>query len=155
MDILRSVIDFIPNLFRRFLLKRYRNQFASAMQGGLTDTILELLFVMMRLAFLVNKDYRRNIKGFKARYTFKSRDGKVAASAEFRKNRMYVKRDELDKTDITVIFDNSASLSEFLFSEDPNVFDFILENRLNYKGNLNYMLKFGYMAKHLQLMFGI
>ena len=36
---------------------------------------------------------------------------------------------------------------------DPDVFTFVLENKLSWDGNINYVLKFAYMAKHLKAKF--
>lgn len=148
----------IANAFRNFMLKRVVKKIKKALaniETNLMDDFLELLLNMIRLALLIDPKFRRNIEDFSARYTFRSQDHKIAASAVFDKNKLKVSNKQLDNTNVTVIFKDGKALWEFLMSKNPDVFAFILENKLNYKGNLNYILKFGYMARHLALKFGI
>jgi hypothetical protein len=119
------------------------------------DDFLELLLKMVRLAICLNRKYRRNIEGFDAVYVFRSKDGKIAASAIFKKNKMKVKKYALDNANVTVTFRDGKALWEFLMAGDPDVLGFMLSGKLSYEGNLNYLMKFAYMAKHLTHMFGI
>ena len=89
------------------------------------------------------------------RSAHRSEDGRIAASAIFKKNKMKVKKDVVADTNVTVFFKDGKTLWEFLMADDPDVFSFVLENKLRYEGNLNYLLKFGYMSKRLKLMFGL
>jgi DNA-directed RNA polymerase alpha subunit len=148
----------IANALRYFLLKRVVKKIKKALaniETNLMDDFLELLLKMIRLALQIDPEFRRNIKDFSARYTFRSQDNKIAASAVFDKNQLEVSNKKLDNTNVTVIFKDGKALWEFLMSKNPDVFAFILENKLTYKGNLNYILKFGYMARHLALKFGM
>jgi hypothetical protein len=155
MNILRNAANALVRPVRNIFLNRKVKQMRTAIENRSLDNFLELLLGGMQLLFAVNPAFRENIRDFNARYCFKSRDGKIAASAVFKNDRMTMKRSAIGNTSITVVFDSGKTLWEFLFSDDPNVFDFILENRLGYTGNLNYMLKFGYMAKHVRLQFGV
>jgi hypothetical protein len=119
------------------------------------ENFLELLLKAVRLVLCVNRKFRRNIKDFNARYAFRSKDGKIAASAIFKNNKMKVKKNAIEDTNVTVIFKDGKALWEFLMGKDPDVFVFILESKLTYEGNANYLMKFAYMAKHLMYMFGI
>lgn len=143
---------------RNFLLKRVVRKIKKAIgnvESNVMDDFLELLLKMVRLALLVDPEFRRNIKNFSGRLTFRSQDQKIAASAIFAENKMEVSSKEVENSNVTVIFKDGKSLWEFLLSKNPDVFAFILENKLTYKGNLNYILKFGYMARHLALKFGM
>jgi len=155
MKFISNVMNFFPNIFRKIVLKRLVKKIANRIQNNFLDDFLELLLKMVRLVSCVDKDFRRNIEGFNARYAFKSEDGKIAASAIFKNNKMQVLTDEIKDTNITVIFKDGQALWKFLFSGDPDIFEFILQNKLRYTGNLNYILKFGYMATHLRLKFGL
>jgi hypothetical protein len=119
------------------------------------DDFLELLLKVIHLVLCVDHNYGKNIEGFKARYAFRSVDGKIAASVIFENNKMKVEKDEIKDTNVTIIFKDGKALWEFLMAEDPDVFSFVLENKLSYNGNLNYLMKFGYMAKHLKVILGI
>jgi len=148
----------MANFFRRVVLKRLIkkiNKVIRNIESEIMDDFLELLLKIIRLVLLVDNNYRRNIVGFKARYAFRSADGKITTSAIFNDNKMIIKGNEIKDTNVTVIFKDGKALWEFLMAEDPDVFSFVLENKLSYNGNLNYLMKFGYMAKHLKVIFGI
>lgn len=147
--------NFLWQWYHRRLLAKVMDQLKKELQGKATDAMLELLFTVMRIALIVHKDYRKNIIGFTGSYSFESKDGSVAASAIFANGKMSVKRTALANPTVRVKFDSPQSVCDFLLNPDPNVFDFILENRLSYYGNLNYMMKFGYMAKKLKSLFGL
>jgi hypothetical protein len=117
-----------------------------------TGEFLELLLNAMRLSYIFNKDFRKNIEGFEGRYLFKSRDGKITIAAVFENGRMKVKEKEMSDTDITVSFRSAKALREFIFSPKPDILGSILRQDVVVDGNFNYMYKFAYMAKHLQLM---
>jgi hypothetical protein len=117
-----------------------------------TGEFLELLLNAMRLSYIFNKDFRKNIEGFEGRYLFKSRDGKITVAAVFENGRMNVMEKEISDTDITVSFRSAKALREFIFSPKPDILGSILRQDVVVDGNFNYMYKFAYMAKHLQLM---
>ena len=128
---------------------------SKCIETGLMDGFLELLLKAVRLVLCVNRKFRRNIKDFSARYAFRSVDGKIAASAIFKNNKMKVKKNAIEDTNVTVIFKDGKALWEFLMGKDPDIFAFLLESKLSYEGNLNYLMKFAYMAKHLMYKFGM
>jgi hypothetical protein len=117
-----------------------------------TEEFLELLLNAMRISYIFNKDFRKNIEGFEGRYLFKSSDGKITIAAIFENGRMNVKEKEIGDTDITVSFRSAKALREFIFSPKPDILGSILRQDVVVDGNFNYMYKFAYMAKHLQLM---
>lgn len=148
-------MNFILKPFRKLFRKRGLKKMISCIKTELLDDFLEMLFRVIRLTLCLDRGYRRNIEGFNARYAFRSEDGRIAASAIFKKNKMKVKKDAVADTNVTVLFKDGKTLWEFLMADDPDVFSFVLENKLRYEGNLNYLLKFGYMSKRLKLMFGL
>ena len=117
-----------------------------------TEEFLELLLNAMRISYIFNKDFRNNIEGFEGRYLFKSRDGKITVAAIFENGRMNVTEKEVGDTDITVSFRNAKALREFIFSPKPDILGSILRQDVVVDGNFNYMYKFAFMAKRLQLM---
>ncbi len=149
-------MDFLTTFFPNFFLKREIKKYFKSIESGLLDSFLEIILNIMRLIFCVNKKFREdNLSEFNGRYAFKSKDGRIAASAIFANNKMIVKRDEIDNTNVTVIFKDSKTLKGFLFNQNPDIIGSILDNEISYTGNLNYLAKFAYMAKHLQLMFSL
>lgn len=143
------------NLFKRWYIRRRLSDAVGAINTQAMDLFLETLLRLMGFAFMLDKSYRRNIEGFEGRYVFTSRDHGIAASAIFEDNRMTVKNRAVEHPDITLVFKDGKALRHFLFSENPDIIAAILDNEISYTGNLNYLAKFAYMAKHLQLAFGM
>lgn len=148
-------MDFILNFFRKFSLKRTVKKLFNTIETEFMDDFLELLLKGLRLMLCLDRKYRKNIEGFNARYAFQSEDGKIAASAIFKNNKMKVKNNAIDNTNVTVTFKDGKALWEFLMGKNPDVFNFILESKLSYEGNANYVLKFAYMATHLKVKYGL
>ncbi len=149
------MLDAILNLifFRKFRLNRAGKKFIDCFQSEFAEEFLQLILNLMRLIFFLDRDFRRNIKDFNARYLFKTRDSGVAIAAIFKKNRMKVYEREIDNTNVTVIFKDQKALMKYLLSPRQDLLQSILEQDVTFNGNLNYLSKFAYMAKHLQLMF--
>lgn len=131
--------------------------------GGALDKVLYLSLKAMSLLFWIDKDFRRNIKDFSARYVIKSRDNSIDVSAIFGKKRilftrmdaMTVKDSEVKDPISMVIFHDAKSMVKFLLSGDPDVLQGILNNQLSVSGNLNYLFKFVYMLMLIPEMLGI
>jgi hypothetical protein len=143
------------NWWRRWLLGRAVRRLAASLESALMDDLLECLLGTLRLAFRVDESLRKNIAGFDARYVFRSRSRDIAASAVFGRSKMTVRRSGVSQPDVAVTFKDGKALRDFLFAENPDVFAFVLESKLTYEGNLNYLLKFSYMARHLKLSLGL
>lgn len=148
-------MDTILKPFRKFSFKRTIGKLIKGIETNLLDDFLELLLKALRLVLRFDRKYRRNIEGFNAKYAFQSRDGKIATSAIFENNKMTVKNKVIPDTNVTVIFKDGKALWQFLMAKNPDVFEFLLENKISWEGNINYVLKFAYMAKHLQLKYSI
>lgn len=56
---------------------------------------------------------------------------------------------------VTVTFKDGHALCKFLTIRTPDIFKSLLARDLDYEGNLNYLLKFAYMSRHLKTMFGL
>jgi hypothetical protein len=125
------------------------NRLRLQLETEFADDFLELLLGAMSILLRINKKFRKNIDDFSAIYVFKDKSGKLAASAIFSNGRMKVSCKEVPGAIVTVIFDRGKSLCNLLLAKDPNIFDFLLENKLTYSGNLNYLLKFAYLARHI------
>lgn len=151
MDTITTLWQTIRHPFKAYKHRNILKQIKTAIEGKVTDSFLELLLEGMSLIFFFDKNFRRNIKGFNAKYQFKDRNGGIEAGAEFFEGRMEVDKGEMPNPDVAVEFKDAQALRDFLFSGNPDILDFVLNNRLKYEGNLNYILKFGYMARHLQL----
>jgi len=151
---MRSITDF----FRRAVLGALRwwsrRKLAKCVEERVLDRFLELLLDVMRLTLCLDADFRKNIEDFRGRYVFRTQNGVVAASAIFENGEMTVRKEGVADPNVAVTFADGAALCELLLSRDPDVFALVLDNKLSYEGNLNYVLKFGFMAKRLQHRLG-
>jgi len=123
--------------------------------GEVTDEFLELLLKGMDLAFFFSSGYRRNIDGFKGRYLFRTSDNKVAASAIFKDGDMQVRDSAIADWNVRVTFKNAKALRDFIFSKNQDILNSILANEVEVDGNLNYIYKFGFLARDLGKRLGV
>jgi len=138
-------------LLRPLRAKRLRKRFLQCLESEVAEEFLEMLLKLMSLVFFLDRDFRRNIKDFKGRYLFKSRDNSITVAVVFKGNRMRVCEKEIKDTDVTVIFRNGRALMGYLLSPKPDILGSLLRQDVTFNGNLNYVYKFAYMAKRLQL----
>jgi hypothetical protein len=73
-------------------------------------------------------------------------------SAVFRDNKMKVSEKPIDNTNIIVNFKDGKALMNYILSPKPDILGSILRQDVTFDGNLNYLYKFAYMAKRLQLL---
>ena len=155
----RTLLRTIPYLFSdwagHFITRLCSKRLIKELCVEITDEFLELLLKGMDLAFCLSKGYRKNIKGFKGRYLFRTAKNTLASSAIFGDGDMEVEEDAIDDWDIRVTFKDAAALRAFLFSKDQDILDSILENKVEVDGNLNYLYKFGFMARDLGHRLGV
>jgi hypothetical protein len=135
------------------LIEEIMKQWTKCMESEFAEEFLELLLKLMSFVLLINyKDFRRNIEGFNGRYLFKSKDNEITVSAVFRDNKMEVSEKPIDNTNIIVNFKDGKALMNYILSPKPDILGSILRQDVTFDGNLNYLYKFAYMAKRLQLM---
>ncbi len=140
--------DIFSTSMRDALWRRFRECFESEV----AEEFLQTLLTLMQIMFVLDPDYRRNIENFNGRYQFRSEDGQVTVAAEFADGRMQVREGTIEDPHITVIFRSGRSLLDFIISPRQDILGSMLRHEVRTEGNLNYLNKFGYMAKHLQLM---
>jgi len=139
-------------LFRSVRATRVQKQFLNCIESELAEGFTELLLRLMSLVLFLNMDFRRNIKNFRGRYLFRSRDDEITVAAVFRDNRLRVYDKAIANTDVTVTFKDARAPMNYIFSPKPDILGSILRQDVVIDGNFNYLYKFAYMAKHLQLM---
>ena len=145
------------NSFLNYILRRSQRaqnatkRFIESLKSEGAEEFLKILLKLMGLVFYVDKDFRRNIENFNGRYLFCSQDRELTVAAIFKNNRLKVREKEIKDTNITVIFRNAKALMGFLLSPKPDILGSLLRQDISIDGNLNYLYKFAYMAKHLQL----
>lgn len=158
---IKKILDFLGKIgnailwpFRKFILNRVLKKLKN-FETEIMEEFLFLLLKFIRLMCCLDKSYRRNIENFEAIYVFeseKSKDGQILVSAIFKNGKMSVKEKEIPNPTVKVIFKDCQTLWNFLTNSHPDIFAFVLDGKLRYEGNLNYILKFGYMAMHLKKM---
>ncbi len=155
----RNLLRPIPYLFSDraglFITKLWSKRLIEELYGKVTDKFLEFLLGGMDLAFCLSKGYRKNIKDFEGRYLFRTADNLVAAAATFRDGDMKVHKAAIDDWDICITFKDTAALNAFIFSRDQDILDSLLKNDVQLDGNLNYIYKFGFMARDLGRRLGV
>ena len=73
-------------------------------------------------------------------------------AAVFKNGRMDVLEKVIDNPDITITFRDGKTLLNFIISPRQDILGSMLRHDVRTDGNLNYLNKFGFMAKQLQLM---
>ena len=144
-------MTWLLNIFRRWQRQRVQRQFLRCLQSEAAEEFLELILRLMSLAFKIDANFRRNIEGFTGRYQFRSVDNSVTIAVLFTGKDLEVEERLILDADVSVIFKDGRSLMNYLLATDRDILKLVLNNEVVLKGNMNYMMKFGYMANHLQL----
>jgi hypothetical protein len=142
-------------IFGGFFSKLGSKRLIDQLLGIATDKFIEILLKSMELAFVLMRDYRKNIRGFSGKYVFCTANGNVGASAIFQNGKMAVNEKEIQDWNVKITFKDAAALRRFLFSKDQDILNSILANDVEVSGNLNYVYKFGFMVRELIRKFGI
>lgn len=144
-----NLLNFILMRSRRAV--KAAQKFIQVLESEGAEEFLEVLLRLMGLVLRLDKDFRRNISNFNGRYLFRSQDRRITVAAVFKDDRLKVSEQEIDDTHMTVVFRNAKALMGFLLSPKPDILGSMLRQDVTIDGNLNYLYKFAYMAKHLQL----
>jgi len=148
--VLRRLLDLI--LFRPARLRRLRRKIET-LQTDFSGPFLHVLLKALKLALLVDADFRRDIVPFEATYHFAERDGMMHETAMFHNGRLTVWRRLVGQANARLTFRDSKALADFLFSERPDLLGAMLRQEVTPDGNLNYLYRFAYLANHLRLRF--
>ncbi len=152
---LRLLSRILPDRLANWTMRRFSGRVIEALNGAATDRFLELLLHGMGLSLRLCRGFRRNIEGFNARYVFTTRDGRVDVTADFSNGDMRVHDHAKDQCNVRVTFADSAAVQRFLFGKNQDILDSLLANEVEVDGNLNYLYKFGFMAKDLGHRLGV
>ncbi|MHC4252180.1 MAG: hypothetical protein ACYS9X_23930, partial [Planctomycetota bacterium] len=149
----------LPAFVRRRLMRRTRDLLATRRGRECSDEFMELLLRGMDVAFCLFWGYRRNIRGFSGKYVFVTQDQSidegVGVSAIFEDGDMRVEGEADDDPDVTIVFRNSRALWAYIFSENQDIIDSVLKNDIELHGNLNYVYRFGFLARELAHTLGM
>jgi hypothetical protein len=148
---LRALRYIFSERAERLLLPWMSRKLARELREVATDDFLEALLYGMEVAFCLCPDYRRNLDGFEARYVFETADKAVAATSDFKGGHMNTDhRAAAENWKTRVTFSSAKALRDFLFSKDQDILNTMLANEVHLEGNLNYVYKFGYLARDLE-----
>lgn len=158
----RALLRGLSYLFSESLADRVSRwlsrSFVAQAQIEATDDFLEALLGAMDLAFDLDRRYRHeHLDDFRATYVFTAGAGPdaVGATARFDGGRMTVETEPAGDFTVRVRFADAAGLRRFLFAERQDVLDSVLAHDVELDGNLNYIYKFGYMARDLERRLGV
>jgi pyruvate dehydrogenase complex dehydrogenase (E1) component len=143
-------MNVISGIFTRIKLWWMKKNVINIICDEALDFSLEMMLRFMRLYLRINESYRRNIDGFNARYSIKTRDGRIDVGIIFSNGKMSVKTHTIKDSNISIEFKDGKAVREFLLADSPDVIGAILNGDVSYEGNLNYLSKFAYMSKNLK-----
>ena len=123
--------------------------------GSVTDGFLEALLRGMAVSFALSDSYRQNIDGFDAVFVFRTRDGRVGATAVFQYGTLNVESEPRSTFDTRISFQDSDGLSKSLLAGDQDILNTMLSSPVDAEGNLSYLYRFGFLAKELTLQLGV
>lgn len=132
------------------LLAQFGSDFSRNMSGAKADAFLTVLLKLMSLFLRINPKFRRNIKDFEAVYVFTDKSGKLYVTASFGNNRLRVRQRRVEKFNFKLTFTDGRALFKLLLSPAPDVLDAVLNQQVDFVGNINYLNKFAYMALTLR-----
>ena len=135
-----------------WLLDPVFKKFLDCISSEVAEGFLKTLLSLMAVVFTLDGAYRKNIEGFNGRYLFKSKNGSIKVAALFGHNRLEVREEEIPDPDVTILFKDSKALMNYLLTPKPDILGSMLRQEVTLDGNLNYLYRFAYMAKRLQLM---
>lgn len=122
-----------------------------SIEGKITENVIDILLRLMGIIFAVDKNYRKNIIGFNATYVFTDKSNNFYSAAVFNNGRLKVSDKKISDPTFTLIFRDNQSLVKLLFSGAPDILNAMLNQEVDFEGNVNYINKFAYMALHLVL----
>jgi len=140
------------DFLKRLRQKKMRQAYQDCLQTEFAEEFLQTLLNLMGITFALDHDFRKNIANFDGRYQFKTMDGKLTVAAIFNQGCMKVREKVINDPHITITFRNGRALLNFLFSPNQDILGAMLRHDVQTDGNLNYLYKFGFMAKQLQRM---
>jgi hypothetical protein len=116
-----------------------------------TEKLLESLLLLMKIKFRFDPEFRRNIENFRGALRFRCRDGNINVLVAFAADKMQVSEDPQAPANVTITFKDSRAMRQVITSGD--IMGSLLNGDIVSDGNLNYLYKFGFLARHLVLEF--
>lgn len=125
--------------------------FAEGFFAGSPQTVLRYLLELFGLAYTSDPELRRHIKGLRARYQFDFSDHPAPVGLTLAAGRAKVVAGTISAPDARCTFKNGNALKSLMFSPKPDLLRAILNQEVFIAGNLTYLYKFAFLARHLQI----
>ncbi len=120
-------------------------------EGRITENVMSIVLDLMSVLLVLDKGYRRNINGFEAVYVFTDQQGDFYVAAQFHNGRLSVHNKKVKEPTFTLRFRDNEALIKMFFSGAPDILNAMLNQQVDFEGNVNYINKFAYMALHILL----
>lgn len=131
--------------------KELEKKLLDAVEGRITENVMDVVLSLMSVLFVLDKNYRKNIHNFEAVYVFTDQNDDFYVAARFHKDRLTIQNKKVDNPNFILRFRDNEALVKLLFSGAPDILNAMLNQQVDFEGNVNYINKFAYMALHILL----
>ncbi len=129
-----------------------KQQQARGMSPLVLQGIMYVLLQGMSLKFTFSKKFRQMIKNeyntFNKTIAIQTRDKSVKLFMVFRDGTMKVRRGIPDNADLTIIYKSPEIIREFATLSPEDMLNYLLTNKVTFKGNLSYLSRFAYLLNN-------
>ncbi|MGA2403502.1 MAG: hypothetical protein ABSG91_17645 [Syntrophobacteraceae bacterium] len=132
------------------LLGECHDNFTRMIESELAEDFLEVLLDLMKAVYSLPLGYEKNIENFTGRYQFLDRTRDITIGVDFHDKEMHVVEGVIDDPHIKITFQDGRALMKFLLEPKQDVLAAMLHHEVTPDGNLNYLYRFGFMARQLQ-----
>ncbi len=116
------------------------------------QNIMYVLLRVMSLKFTFSKKFREMIKNdyntFNKTIAIQTRDKAVKLYMVFRDGKMKVRHGIPEKADLTIIYKSPEIIKEFATLSPEDMLNYLLTNKLTFRGNLSYLSRFAYLLNN-------
>lgn len=128
-----------------------RQRLVACIRAEAAENFLELLLDCLRVGLAVNPYLRHSVRGFSARYRLATPDQAVDVALIFQDGHLKVEEDLSGPFDASLWFRDERALMRYFSSANPDLFTSLLHQDVVPEGNLNYIYRLAYLARHVQL----
>jgi hypothetical protein len=125
--------------------------FIKILGDEVTEKFLETLLILMKIKFRFDPEYRRNLENFRGALRFRCRGSNIDVLVSFADQKMKVSEDPAGPANVIITFRDSRALRKVITT--GNIMGSLLNADVVSDGNINYLYKFGFLARHLVLEF--
>lgn len=116
------------------------------------QNILYLVLKTMSMKFVFSKSFRNLIKNeydtFNKTIALQTRDKSIKLYVEFHDGKMTVRHGIPEHADVTIIYRSPQIVKEFATLSPEDMLNYLLTNKLTFKGNLSYLSRFAYILNN-------